>query len=155
MVVILMSYNPNFVGSQSLGSSIAMVSDYTNGTGTAIPQGVAVSKTGVGDQIAPTDPTNDVSVHAFVGFAQFRIPAATLGPVISGGRLENLTGYSFAIGDSIWVGLGGVIQNVRPDYGITGFTAGDFVIFAGVVVQNVKNALNQDLQVMPQLIGEL
>jgi hypothetical protein len=155
MVVILMSYNPLYVGSQALGSSVALVTNYTNGTGSPILQGTAVSKTGVQDQIAPTDPTDDASVHAFVGFAQFRINAATLGPVISNGRLEVLSGYSFSVGDAIWVGLNGVPQNVRPDYGVTGFAAGDFIIFCGVVVQNALNPSNQDLQVMPQLIGEL
>ena len=150
-----MSFNPLYVGNQSLGTSVALVTNYTNGTGSAIAQGTAVSKTGVADQIAPTDPTSDSSVHSFVGFAQARIPANTLGPVILSGRLENLTGYSFSIGDSIWIGLSGIIQNVRPQDGVTGFAEGDFVVFAGVIVENSNNPSNQDLQCIPQLVGEL
>lgn len=150
-----MTYSPFFFIQQGLGTSVALVTNYKNGTGSAIAQGTAVSKTGVADQVAPTDPTSDTSVHSFIGFAQFRIPAGTLGPVITGGRLENLTGYSFSIGDSIWIGLNGIIQNVRPDYGVTGFTSGDFVVFGGVIVQNEDDPSNQDFQVIPQLIGEL
>jgi hypothetical protein len=150
-----MSYNPLYVGSQALGSSVALVTNYTNSTASAIPQGVAVSSTGVADQIAPTDPTSDTSVHAFVGLAQARIPASSSGPVISGGRLEILTGYSFSIGNSIWMGLNGVPQSTRPDYGVTGFTSGDWVVFLGVVVQDEANPSDQDLQVIPQLIGQL
>ena len=150
-----MTYSPFYFSPQSTGTSIAIVTNYYNNTGSAIAQGVAVSKTGTADQIAPTDPTSDTSVHAFVGFAQFHLPNATLGPIISSGRLETLTGYSFSLGQSIWIGLNGVIQNTRPDYAVTGFATGDFIMYAGVIVQNELNPINQDLLLMPQLVGEL
>ena len=150
-----MGYNPLFTGSQGSGSSVSIVSNYYNATGLSIAQGTPLSKTGVADQIAPTDPTNDTSVHSFVGIAQARIANGTSGPVLSNGRLLNIQGYSFNIGDTLWVGLNGILQNVRPDYGVTGFQSGDFVYFIGVICQNEENSLIKDLQVMPQLVGEL
>jgi hypothetical protein len=94
-------------------------------------------------------------VAAFVGVAQFRIAGSSSGPVLSNGRLLNLTGYSFSIGDSIWISISGSLQNTRPDDGVTGFNPGDWIYYVGTVSQNESNALQQDLVVMPQLMGEL
>lgn len=151
-----MSYNPLYVGAQSSGSSIGIVTNYTNSSSVnPIPQGTPLSLTGTADQVAPTDVSSQASISAFVGIAQFRIAASSSGAVISNGRLLNLSGYSFSIGDSIWMGISGNIQNTRPNYGVTGFASGDFVYYIGTVVQNEDNALQQDLVIMPQLIGEL
>lgn len=150
-----MSYSPFSFYQQGTGTSLGLVTNYTNSSGTAIPQGTPVSLTGSGDLIAPTDVTNQSSVSSFVGIAQFRINGSANGPVISNGRLQILTGYSFSIGDSIFIGVGGIIQNVRPDYGVTGFSAGDYVYYIGTVVANETTPLDQDLVIMPQLIGEL
>jgi hypothetical protein len=132
-----------------------MVTNFTNGSGSAMPQGSPISKTGVSNQISLTDPTNETSVRSMVGVAQYRIAASTLGPGLTYGRLEVLTGYSFSIGDAIYVGIGGILQNVKPDYGVTGFAAGDWVVFVGVICQNELNPSDQDLMVMPQIIGQL
>lgn len=99
--------------------------------------------------------TSQTSIQAFVGVAQFRIAGNGNGPILSNGRLLNLTGYSFSIGDSIWISVSGSLQNTRPDDGVTGFSPGDYVYFVGTIAQNESNALQQDLIVIPQLIGEL
>jgi hypothetical protein len=148
-----MSYNPNFVGSQANGSSIALVTNYTNGNPTAIPQGTPLSITG--SFVYPTNVSSDVSVASFVSYAQVRIAANATGPVISGGRLENLTGYSFSLGDPIYMSISGSLQNVRPDDGVTGFGMGDFIVFCGTIVPNIVNPSNQDLQILSQVFGEL
>lgn len=151
-----MTYSPFFFSQQSTASSTGIVSNYTNNSGTAIPQGTPVSSTGTQDMIAPTDVTSQASVSAFVGIAQFRIPGNANGPVISNGRLLNLSlTYGFAIGQAIWIGLSGTIQNTRPDDGVTGFGPGDFVYYVGIIVQNETNSLQQDLVIIPQLIGQL
>ena len=152
---VTLTYSPFYFNQQSNGTSEGLVSNYTNSSGTAIPQGTPVSLTGSQDLIAPTDVTSQSSVSRFVGIAQFRIPGNANGPVISNGRLLNLGGYSFSIGDSIWIGLSGIIQNVRPDYGVTGFATGDYVYFVGTITQNESNNLQQDLVILPQLIGQL
>jgi hypothetical protein len=149
-----MSYNPLATGSQLNASSI--VTNYTNASSIdPIPQGTPLSLTGTADLVSPTDVSSQSSIAAFVGVAQFRIPASGNGPVLSHGRLQNLQGYSFSIGDSIWISITGSLQNIRPDVGVTGFAESDFVYFLGTISQNESNALQQDLVAMPQLIGEL
>jgi hypothetical protein len=151
-----MSYNPLTVGSQLNASSISLVTNYSNASSVdPIPQGAPVSLTGTADQIAPTDVTSQTSVSAFVGVAQFRIAPSGNGPVLAAGRLLNLTGFSFSIGDSIWISISGSIQNMRPDDGVTGFGPDDYVYSIGTIAQNESNALQQDLIVMPQLMGQL
>lgn len=156
-----MSYSPFSFYQQSTSSSIALVTNYYNNTGSAIAQGVPVSATGTLNYIAPTDVTSQSSVQAFVGYAQFRIPNASLGPVISGGRLENMgSGYSFSIGDAIYVSvLGTYLQNTKPvdssGNPVAPFVSGNIMIFAGVIVQNESNPSLQDLQILTQVLGAL
>lgn len=153
-----MSYNPLYVGSQSMGSSRQLLTNYLNSTGSAIAQGAPCSVQSDGS-IALTDVTSQVSVQSFVGYAYTRIASASTGPIISGGRLENLTGYSFTIGNSIYISVGGGLQNTSPvdnnGNPVAPFVVGDFTIFAGVIVQNEDNPSNQDLQIFSQNLGEL
>lgn len=154
-----MSYNPLYVGNQALGSSVALVTNYYNNTGIAIPQGTPLSATGTLNYVMPTNVSSQSSVQAFVGYAQFRIPNASLGPVISGGRLENLTGFSFSIGNPIYISTTGSLQNTSPvDSGgnpVAPFTSGMYMVFSGVIVQNETNPSNQDLQILTQVLGVL
>jgi hypothetical protein len=153
------AYSPFFFGPQSTGSSIALVTNYYNNTGSTIAQGTPLSATGTSNYVAPTNVTSEASVQAFVGYAQFRIPNASLGPVISAGRLENLQGYSFSIGNPIYISTTGSLQNTYPvdadGNPVAPFTAGDYMVFCGVIVQNQSNPSLQDLQILTQTIGVL
>lgn len=148
-----MSYSPNFRGTQSNGSSRQVITNYTSSSGSAIPQGMAVYANTSG-HILPVDPTNQTSVGAMVGYANIRIPSTASGGVISSGRLENIT-TSFSVGDALYVGLDGNPINVKPDYGVAGFSVGDSVIFIGVLVNNEFNPAQTDLQLFTQVIGQL
>lgn len=154
-----MSYTPFYFDQQSTGSSVALVTNYYNSTGIAIPQGTPVSATGTLNYVEPTDVTSQTSVQSFVGYAQYRIPNGSLGPVISGGRLENMTGYSFSLGDAIYISTTGSLQNTKPTDSdgnpVAPFVSGDFIIFCGCVVQNEANPSNQDLQILTQIIGAI
>lgn len=155
-----MSYSPFSFYQQSTSSSVALVTNYYNNTGSAIAQGVPVSATGTANQVTPTDVTSQASVQAFVGYAQARIPNATLGPVISNGRLENLQGYSFSVGDAIYMSiLGTYLQNTKPvdssGNPVAPFVSGNIMVFSGVVVQNEDNPSLQDLQILTQVLGAL
>jgi hypothetical protein len=155
-----MTYSPFFFNQQSTGSSVALVTQYYNNTGTAIAQGVPVSATGTANYVAPTDVTSQTSVQAFVGYAQARIPTGSLGNVISGGRLENLQGYSFSIGDSIYMSvLGTYLQNTSPVDSngdpVAPFVSGNWIVFSGVIVQNELNPSLQDLQILTPVIGAI
>ncbi len=136
------------------GNPSFLASMYQNGSGSTIVQGAPVSVNGSG-QIVLTDVTSIASVQAFIGLANANIAPSAYGQVISSGRLLNLSGYSFAVGNAIYVGIGGIIQNTKPNYGVTGFAAGDAVISVGVIVKNTSNPSNQDLQIMPQIVGVL
>lgn len=119
-----------------------------------------MSATGTSNYVAPTDVTSQASVQAFVGYAQARIPSGSLGSVISGGRLENLQGYSFSIGDAIYFSvLGTYLQNTKPvdssGNPVAPFTSGDIMVFSGVIVQNEDNPSLQDLQILTQVLGAL
>jgi hypothetical protein len=148
-----MSYNPLFNGSTFNGSSRQLITNYQNGTGIAIPQGTPVSTNSIG-QIVPTDVTSQASVQAIVGYANVRIPSGAYGGVISSGRLENIS-TSFAIGDAVYIGLGGTLINTKPDYGVSGFAAGDWIVFVGVLTKNEFNPTLTDLQLFTQTIAQL
>ena len=79
------------------------------------------------------------------------------GSVISGGRLQNLLGYSFSVGDAIYMSTTGSLQNTKPvdssGNPVAPFVSGDFLIFCGVIVQNETNNTLQDLQIFTQDFG--
>lgn len=154
-----MSYNPLYVGANALGTSVALVTQYFNNTGTAFPQGSPLSATGTSNFVALTDISSQSSVQSFVGYAQFRIPSGSSGNVISGGRLTNLQGYSFSIGNPIYMSVGGSLQNTSPvdssGNPVAPFVSGDIMIFCGCIVQNESNPSLQDLQILTQVLGAL
>lgn len=155
-----MSYSPFSFNPQSLGSSRQLLTNYYNNTGAAIPQGTPLSVTGTANHVTPTDVTSQASVQAFVGYAYVRLPNSSLGPVISGGRLQNLQGFSFSIGDAIYMSvLGTYLQNVKPvdssGNPVAPFVSGDIMVFCGCIVQNETNPSLQDLQILTQVLGAL
>ena len=155
-----MAYSPFAWNPQSTGSSRQLLTNYLNNTGSTIQQGTPVSVTGTADHITPTDVTSQASVQAFVGYAYTRINNGSLGAVISGGRLQNLQGFSFSIGDAIYMSvLGTYLQNTKPvdsnGNPVAPFVESDFMVFCGVIVQNEENPSLQDLQILTQLFGEI
>lgn len=147
-----MAYNPNLFGANATVAGNS--SQYQNGQGATIVQGAPLSLNGAG-QVILTDVTDVASVQAFIGLAATNIASLAYGYVISGGRLFNLTGYSFTTGSPVYVGIGGILQTTVPNYGVTGFGAGDAIIFCGVVVNNTAVPSNQDLQILVQIVGVL
>jgi hypothetical protein len=153
MESILMGYNPSAQGSTFKGSSRSVATGYQNGSGATLPVSapVAVNTSG---QIIPVDVANEAVVKAFVGLTSLAIPSAASGLVVSGGRLENAqTGYS--IGTPLWINFDGTLTNIQPDTSALGWTTGMFVFFVGIVVQNEFNSSLQDIQLFPELIGQL
>lgn len=148
-----MSYSPNFRGTTSNASSRQNQTGYVNGTISTFAVGTPLS-IGTNGLSVPTDVTSEASVQAFVGLCSVRTPSATNGQVVSSGRLE-LISTSFNLGDAVYVGLNGTLINVKPDIGVAGFAAGDFVIFVGVVVANEFNSSLRDIQVFIGVVGQL
>jgi hypothetical protein len=149
-----MSYSPVSYNPQGTGSSTAVVTTYTNASASvAIPQGMAVATNSSG-LVVPVDVTSQASVQSMVGYANVRIPTSTAGPVISNGRLQNIT-TSFTVGNPLWVGVDGNPTNIAPSVGVNGFVSGDFVVFMGVLVENELNPSETDIALFTQVVGTL
>lgn len=131
-----------------------MVTLYTNASAiTAIPQAQAVSVNSSG-LLVPLDVSSQASWSSFVGYAYVRIPTSATGPVIANGRLQNITTI-LPVGTALYVGIDGNITSTVPSIGVGGFTAGDMVIFSGVLVPNESNNTEIDIALFTQLIGVL
>lgn len=147
-----MGYNPNFRGSAATASK-TLQSTFVNATGGTLSKSVAVY-TNTSGQVLAVDVSSETSSLAIVGVCNEDIPSAATGVITSAGRLQNISN-SFAIGDAVYVGSTGLLTNVKPDIGVGGFVAGDFVIFVGVVVKNEFNPALKDLQLMISVVGQL
>lgn len=149
-----MSYSPVSFNPQGMGSSRQLITDYTNASLiTAIPQAQACYVNGFG-KIVPLDLTNQSNWSAFVGYANVRIPAGTLGQVISNGRLQNVT-TSYTAGTALYIGKDANPTSIVPSVGVNGFVSGDMVIFMGVIVPNETNSLELDIALFTQFIDVL
>lgn len=151
-----MGFNPTWQGPTGAGSSRQTQTLYQNGSGGTIQTATAVSQ-GTGANVVLLDVSSEAKVEAFVGLSAATTPNAASGLICSDGRLENIPlGLGFAVGDPIWAGTTpGSLTNIKPDLSASGWFAGMFVIFIGVVVQNQFNPSNQDIQLLRQIIGQL
>ena len=147
-----MTYSPNFRGT-SATSARALQTTYQNGEGFTITKSKPVSING-SSQMVLVDVTSDASVAGIVGVAAQDTLSAANGLVLDVGRLENIT-TSFNIGDAIYIDTDGSLTNVRPSIGVGLWTAGMFVVFVGVIVKNEFNALQKDLKVYMDVVGQL
>lgn len=148
-----MSYSPNFRGSQGKGSSRSLSTNFQNASGGTLAQSTPASVNSSG-QLVGVDVSSDTSVGAIVGLCGADIPNAATGPVVDSGRLENVV-LGFSVGDAIYISKAGFLTNVKPSLGVGGFITGDFIIFVGVVVKNEFNALQKDIQLMIENIGQI
>lgn len=148
-----MGYSANFFGTTSKAAARAVASGYQSGSISDIVAATPVSVNGAG-MISPLDVSSQTSVNNFVGLTNALILSSANGQVTSSGRIESLT-LSFNLGDSLYAGKNGTLINVKPDYGVSGFVAGDFVVFIGVVVKNEFDASKKDILLMAELIGQL
>ena len=149
-----MSYSPFSFSSESTGTAEALVTDYVNASGaTAIPQAQACSINGIG-KLVPLDVSSQSSWNNFVGYANIRISASSSGPIISNGRLLNIT-TAFALGTPLYIGTDGNPTNIVPSVGVNGFVSGDAAIFMGVLVKNQTSPSEKDIALFTQVIGIL
>jgi hypothetical protein len=147
-----MTYNPNFVGSTATASK-KIQSPFTSGTGALIPKANPVSLTASGT-IIPIDISDETSVYRIVGLCGQDLAGGETGEVIDTGRLEDVTiGYS--VGDPLYISKAGFLTNARPDIGVDGFVAGDWVVFIGLVVKNLNDPLKKDIKLMIDIVGQL
>lgn len=148
-----MAYNPLYRGNSSKAPSRALQTSYINASGFTLVKG-AVAASNTSGQAVLIDVSDEASAQGLLGVIPIDVPNAGTGAVVSGGRLEDIS-QAFALGDPVYVGKTGIIVNFKPEYGVSGFTTGDFVIFVGVVVKNEFDITKKDVQLMIQTIGQL
>jgi hypothetical protein len=145
-----MSYDPV---SPAAVSSRKVARNYTNGSGSTLPQGTPIGTLSNG-LVNIIDVSNKASVDGFVGFYNQDTPSAASGQVIDSGLLENLT-TSFVIGSPVYISKTGTLTNIVPVAGSNGFISGDFVVFLGVIVMNEFDNTKKDLKIMLAKPGRL
>lgn len=148
-----MTYSPKFRGNVSTAPSSAVSSGYQNGTAGDLVQCTPVSVNGSG-QIINIDVTDVNSINRFVGLLGSDTPSSANGLVFDAGRIEKVN-LGFAVGDAIYVSKSGFLTNLKPDYGVGGFTVGDWVVFVGVIVQNQYDNTKKDLKLFLSVIGQI
>lgn len=126
---------------------------FQNGSGAPLPKAIPVRKTPTG-LVDYINVSNEAHVLALVGVTGAIIPNAAIGQIITAGRVENIT-TTAAFGDPIYISKTGGLTNVKPDIGIGGFVAGDFVVRIGTISKNESNPLQKDLVLELMLVGQL
>lgn len=151
-----MSYSPFFFNRTSTGTvngSRGTITNFQNGSSSTLAKATLVA-VNASSQLIPVSVSSEATVEKIVGMTGISIPNAATGSVVDNGRLEDVT-TSFAIGDALYWGKTGVLTNIKPEEGVGGFVAGDFVIFVGVVVLNEFNGSLKDIKLMISVIGQI
>jgi hypothetical protein len=104
--------------------------------------------------IEKIDISDEASALAFRGVTNEVISDTQSGLVSSFGRIENVT-TSFAFQDALFVAKDGTVTNIKPDIGVGGFVAGDWIIYLGHVARNQTTPANKDFFLNPTIVGQL
>jgi len=136
------------LGSGSAASTLLA----TNNTGSTITKGTPVRINSLGEM-----DTIDLSIEdealAVVGVLSEDTVDGASGSIVTAGKIEDVT-TTATFDDLMYVSKTGTLDNTKPDIGTAGFTDGDFVIAAGVIVKNENNGSLKDIIVNLQLIGQ-
>jgi len=135
------------------GSGALVKSSYLNDTGSSIAALTAVSSNASG-LVSKCDPSAEADVSSFLGLTITSIADATSGDVAKVGVLENVT-TAFAVRDAVYVAKDSSLTNTAPEIGVNGFAAGDFIIFIGHISKNESNPAQKNLELRPEVIGQL
>jgi len=127
--------------------------DRTNNSGVTIVRGtpVRINTSGYLDFI---DVSIENDIAAISGIVLNDIANGSSGSIANSGKVDNIT-TTANFGDLMFVSKTGGLTNVRPDIGIGGFLAEDWVIMAGVVAKNELNPTIKDLIISIDIQGRL
>lgn len=126
---------------------------FQNGAGSPLPKGTPVRKNSLGS-IAFIDVSVEAEVLGLVGVTNAVIADTAIGSVITAGRIENVT-ITATFGDPVYIAKDGSLTNLKPEIGVGGFLAGDFVVRIATVSRNETNPLQKDLVLEIMLVGQL
>jgi hypothetical protein len=150
-----MSYNPNFSGISIVPeatSSKAVQLKSTNMTGSALTKLTPVRLNSSGN-MESIDVSIEAQALAIAGLLNTDVMNGTVGEIANSGRIADI--LTASIGDVLYVSKSGGTTNIKPEIGVDGFVADDFVIRLGVVIKNVDNPLLKDLLVNISIVGQL
>lgn len=146
-----MTYRPYDAIISSL-ESFNVKSNLLNNSGLTILQHMPVRLTATGD-IAAVDVSDESHVLRIVGISEAMIITGAYGVVVTQGKIENISSFSF--GDYVYISKTGGLTNVLPSAGVGGFTAGDWVVRIGVIGKNEDDPLLKDLFLNMHIVGQL
>jgi len=131
----------------------AIEDTFYNDTGSTLQKSWAVRINILGD-LSLIDVSDESQVDAIVGLVKSNILDQSSGAIISTGRIENyITAEDF--GTPLYINKTGLLTSTKPNIGVDGFLAGDFVVKVGVIARNKNNPANKDLLVNISIIGKL
>lgn len=148
-----MSYSPNFRGSTSTATSEEVGDRLINTSGGALVKATPV-RIDTSGEIRLINVSVEAEALSMVGIVKENISDGTSGVVISSGRIENIV-TTANNGDVLYVSKTGGLTNIKPDVGVGGFIAGDFIIRVGVVFKNENIPTQQDLLLNIDIVGQL
>jgi len=124
-----------------------------NNTGVSIDKAVPVriNASGELDFINVSTEAQALSVS---GVAAQTILDGTAGSFLSSGKIEDVS-TSAIFGDTVYISKAGILTNIKPAIGVSGFIAGDFVISVGVIAKNESNPILKDLIINIDVKGQL
>jgi hypothetical protein len=125
-----------------------------NNTGVLLTRLTPVYSDAAGN-IGKVDVSMDAKSMPKVGVLPQDIAALATGNVMMSGRLRNISYSGISFGDVVYVSKTGSLTNVRPSFGVGGFTGGDLVIMVGVIAKNDTNPTLYDILVNAQIVGRL
>lgn len=143
----------NDLQSQIGGANSGIASTVENNTGSTIVKGVPVRLNSLGD-MATIDPAVEAEALATIGVASETISDGASGTITTSGRVTDIT-TTATFDDYVYVSKFGLLTETKPDIGVSGFVAGDFVISVGVIAKNESNPSLKDLIVNVQIVGQL
>lgn len=127
--------------------------NYINGSGASMPKAtpVKIKSDGNMDFI---NVSIEADVLAIGGCVEAVVPNAQRGGLITNGRIENVT-ITGTFGDAVWLSKSGGLTTTKPDIGVGGFLAGDFVVRIGTIAKNEIFPIQKDLVLELTLVGQL
>lgn len=145
-----MGYSANSFGTPTQAKSIT--STATNATGSTIPFFTPIRVNSTGMHAIDVSDENDV----------FNIAGITTGSVINGntgtyassGKLAAVP-VAYADRDPVYISKSGGVTNSKPDIGVAGFVAGDWVVRLGFISINESNPSQRDFLVNIVVVGQL
>lgn len=142
-----MTYTPISPASKSV-QAVAL-----NNTGLPVFKGTPVGIDSSGN-VQLIDLSVENSALAIVGIIKEDTPNGEKATIIGNGKIHNIS-TSVNVGSAVYISKAGDLTDQKPSIGVGGFTEGDFVIFAGMILINEQDPANKDIYVNIGIMGQL